>query len=103
MIKPGEIAYLKATDEKVFVLRVDGPADKHEFEQLSGKTAYVRKHVIEDRQSTWTLERYAIEELETREENTTRRIAWEVEITKRVREALGPRGEEAPQGKGFLN
>lgn len=102
MIKPGQVAYLKATDEKVFVLRVD-TQDKHEFKQLSNKVAYVRRHLLDNGTPTWTFECYALEELETREENTARRIAWEVEITKRVKEALGDAKGEVPQGQGFLN
>lgn len=85
MIQPGTVAFIKTTDEPVFVLRVDevGPGEP-EFGQLSLQTVYVRRPVAESDKISHHLERYAVEELETREENRDRKIEWEVSTRKAI-------------------
>lgn len=77
MIKPGELALLKASEETVFVVSVDSTPSASELipaaTTFSGNTALVRRPIATEASGIQhVLERYLLEELETPEEKLQR-------------------------------
>lgn len=76
-IKPGTIAYLKATDEPCFILSIQ-PVPESNFGLrglLGGVTAKVRRPNISDKGSiTHGIEDFFLEELETKSDASLRKL-----------------------------
>lgn len=76
-IKPGTIAYLKATDEPCFVLAIQQVPDSNFTFRglLGGVTAKVRRPNISDKGSiTHGIEDFFLEELETKSDASLRKL-----------------------------
>lgn len=82
-IKPGQVAFIKSTEEPAFVLEIKEGSSLQKFPGLSGQVVTVRRPAMGRDGVRHLIEFFSIEELETLEDRHNRQVAEMEELKAR--------------------
>lgn len=91
-MKPGDVVFVKTTNEEVFILGLTGNRElpfPDEIGPFSGTTAIVRRPSIGQGGVTYVLDFFLIEELESLEDRVRREKSQQDRVRKTMEELTG--------------